>query len=62
MKERRILSDYPPVLTRAEAATLLRVSPDTVTRLLTSGELPAIRSGRTIRVAREQIARLLGLS
>ncbi|MEU4234397.1 helix-turn-helix domain-containing protein [Nonomuraea sp. NPDC026600] len=37
-------------LTVAEVATVLRVSKMTVYRLLHSGELPAIRVGRSFRV------------
>ncbi len=44
--------DAPPrYLTPAEAATQLRVSTDTVLRLIASGELPALRvSSRIIRI------------
>lgn len=50
------LTDYMKV---AEIATTLRVSKMTVYRLLDSGELPAIRVGRSFRITRKAVAEYL---
>ncbi len=42
-------------LTVAEVAALMRVSKMTVYRLVHSGELPAIRVGRSFRVPEESV-------
>jgi excisionase family DNA binding protein len=42
-------------LTVAEVATVLRVSTVTVYRLIHSGELPAIRTGRSFRVPEQAV-------
>ena len=42
-------------LTVAEVATTMRVSKMTVYRLVHNGELPAIRVGRSFRVAEEDV-------
>ena len=46
-------------LTVAEVATLMRVSKMTVYRLVHSGELPAVRVGRSFRVPEEAVRRYL---
>ena len=46
------------LLTRAEVAQYLRVSDRTVSRLIRTGQLPASRIGRTVRI---RYADLLGL-
>ncbi len=43
--------DHGPLLTRAEAAEFLNVSPQTVYRILRRGELPAFRIGHSIRIS-----------
>jgi excisionase family DNA binding protein len=43
------------LLTASEVADLLRVSSMTVYRLIRSGELPAVRVGRSYRVRREDL-------
>lgn len=43
-------------LTVAEVATLLRVSNMTVYRLVHSGELPAVRFGRSFRIPESAVA------
>ncbi len=48
------LSD-PKFLTIAEVASLMRVSKMTVYRLVHGGELPAVRVGRSFRVAEEDV-------
>lgn len=44
-----------PLLTVAEVADLFRVSSMTVYRLIRSGELPAVRVGRSYRVTQEDL-------
>jgi excisionase family DNA binding protein len=46
-------------LTVAEVADMMRVSRMTVYRLVHSGELPAIRFGRSFRVPESAVAQLL---
>ena len=48
------LSD-PKFLTIAEVASLMRVSKMTVYRLVHGGELPAVRVGRSFRVAEDDV-------
>lgn len=48
-----------PFLTVAEVARRMRVSKMTVYRLVHSGELPAIRFGRTFRVQRSAVESLI---
>lgn len=48
-----------PFLTVAEVARRMRVSKMTVYRLVHSGELPAIRFGRTFRVQRAAVEELI---
>ena len=43
-------------LTVAEVATLMRVSNMTVYRLVHSGELPAVRFGRSFRIPESAVA------
>lgn len=47
-------------LTVAEVATLLRVSNMTVYRLITAGELPAVRVGKSYRLREDDIDKYLG--
>lgn len=49
-------------LTVAEVAELMRVSKMTVYRLVHSGELPAVRFGRSFRVPESAVAEALGQS
>lgn len=46
-------------LTVAEVARLLRVSNMTVYRLISGGELPAVRVGRSYRLREEDVDRYL---
>lgn len=48
------------VFTVAEVASILRMSPLKIYQLIKSEELPSIRLGRNIRVARHTLAGLLG--
>ncbi|RFA23634.1 helix-turn-helix domain-containing protein [Subtercola boreus] len=47
-------------LTVAEVADMMRVSKMTVYRMVHSGELPAIRFGRSFRVPETAVAEVLG--
>lgn len=47
-------------LTVAEVADLMRVSKMTVYRLVHSGELPAVRVGRSFRVHEKAVTEYLG--
>jgi excisionase family DNA binding protein len=46
-------------LTVGEVASILRVSSMTVYRLINSGELPAVRIGRSLRLRSEDLDRYL---
>ena len=46
-------------LTVAEVATVMRVSKMTVYRLVLSGELPAVRVGRSFRVQEDAVTEYL---
>lgn len=48
----------PDMLTRREAARLLRRSPKTITRLIRSGTLPGVRYGRDFFVPAERVKTL----
>ena len=54
-------SDQPRVrfLTVAEVAEIMRVSKMTVYRLVHSGEMPAVRVGRSFRVPQDALDRYL---
>jgi excisionase family DNA binding protein len=47
------------LLTRAEAARYLRVSDRTVSRLIRTGKLPALRIGRAVRVRHADLLDML---
>jgi len=47
------------LLTVAEVAGLMRVSNMTVYRLIRSGDLPALRVGKSYRIRRAEVARYL---
>lgn len=49
----------PDYLTTDEAAQKLRVAPCTVTRLIRSGQLPALRAGRRWLIDPQQLDRWL---
>lgn len=48
-------------VTVAEVAEMLRVSNMTVYRLVQSGQLPAVRIGRSYRIRAEDVDRWLGV-
>ena len=47
------------LLTVAEIADILRVTPITVRRFIASGRLPAVRVGKAVRVRKEAVEQLL---
>ncbi len=47
------------LLTRSEAARYLRVSDRTVSRLIRTGELPAARIGRAVRIRQSDLLDML---
>ncbi len=51
--------DEPNVLTVVETATFLRVGRSAAYEAIRSGEIPSIRVGRSIRVPRAALERLL---
>lgn len=53
------IQDEPIGLKRKEAADMLRVSIRTVDRLISDGELPASKVGRSVRILRADIEALL---
>lgn len=55
-------NDSGTFLTVAEVAELMRVSKMTVYRLVHSGELPAVRVGRSFRVHEQAVQDYLGAS
>ena len=56
------LQELPPVLTVPEVARVLRISRGAAYEAIRSGALPgAILIGRTIRVPKTAVARLLGV-
>lgn len=58
MEERKV-EQLPVVLTPAEAMEVLGVGKNTIYRLLNSGELPAIRIGRSWRITDTEIQRFI---
>lgn len=57
--DERKMEQLPMVLTPAEAMEILGVGKNTMYRLLNSGELPAIRIGRSWRIADTEIERFI---
>ena len=53
------VSPIPPLLRVSEAASFLQVSSKTVRRLLTRGDLKAVRIGRLLRIHSSEIDRLI---
>lgn len=53
------MADSPRFLTVAEVAAQVRVSKMTVYRLVHSGELEAVRVGRSFRVPEDAVQRLI---
>ncbi|HLN18366.1 MAG TPA: helix-turn-helix domain-containing protein [Acidimicrobiales bacterium] len=56
---RELVSGQPRFLTVGEVATALRVSNMTVYRLINSGDLPAVRIGRSFRLREEDLDQYL---
>lgn len=55
----RAMAQSPRFLTVAEVAELMRLSKMTVYRLIHSGEMPAVRVGRSFRVPRSEVDKYL---
>ena len=53
------MSEYPEILTLAQAAALLQVSERTIHRMVKRGEMPGMRIGGQWRFDREQIKALV---
>lgn len=49
----------PEFLTAREAAPLLRVSKNTMYRLIANGDIPHVRIGRTIRIPAEAVGEFI---
>lgn len=49
-----------PLLTPGQVASLLQISPGTVSRLLRIGRLPGVKLGRQWRIRRDDLDRYLG--
>lgn len=56
------MTELPTVLTVDEMAAVLRVGRTSIYEAIKRGEIRACRIGRTVRVARHECERLLGLS
>lgn len=52
---RRARTDLPMVMTKQTAADELEVSLDTVQRLITKGDIPAITIGSSVRIKRDDL-------
>lgn len=60
MSERLTLTNAPDVLTVEQVAELLRISRGSAYEGVRTGEIPALRVGRTIRVPKYRLQELLG--
>ena len=49
------LRSYPEALTVKEAAEILRVCTKTIYKIINSGDLPAVKIGREMRIAKSNI-------
>ena len=56
------LDSMPDILTIGETAEILRVSRSTVGRLVRRNQLPSLRIGRRVLIAKEQLVTWLQLS
>ncbi len=52
-------NNLTPLLTIPEAAEQLRVHPEIVRRMVTSGELSAVRLGRAVRIDPKELEQLI---
>ena len=50
-----LLESYPDMLTVNEVATVLRVHPRSIQRWVRSGQVDAVRMGRSYRIARKDV-------
>lgn len=49
------LEEYPAVLTVRDVAEILYLHPNTVYRMIKTGQLPAARCGKALRVGRDTL-------
>jgi len=56
------LDQLPLLLTVEEAAAVMRISRTGAYNAVAEGAVPAIRIGRTIRIPRDRLAEMLGLT
>ena len=56
------LDQLPLLLTVEEAAVVMRISRTGAYNAVAEGAVPAIRIGRTIRIPRDRLAEMLGLT
>lgn len=61
IKGRAGVREYGELMTAAQAAEVMRVSPRQVARMCARGELKAVRVGKLWRVNRDALAERLGL-
>jgi excisionase family DNA binding protein len=50
---------FAPLMTIGETATILHVAPRTIRRMIKRGELHAVRIGRSLRIRRQDIERII---
>lgn len=55
----RYLEKYPPVLSVADVAQILGITPKTVRNLIKNGEIASIKVGRLIRVPKDRLVEYL---
>jgi excisionase family DNA binding protein len=58
----RSLDDFPDLLSPAELQEVLRLGRTATYKLITDGKLHVLRFGRTIRIPREAVRRLIEAS
>ena len=56
------MDDVGPVLRRREAAELLKLSANTISRLVKRGDLEAFSVGGRLRISRRSVERFMGFS
>lgn len=56
---RRELNDYPSAMDVNEVAEVLNICTKTVYKLIRDGEIPAVRVGKKLRVAKKNMYALL---
>lgn len=51
--------DLPQILTSKQAATFMKMAASTAYKLIETGELPAIKIGRSVRILREDLIKFI---